>query len=68
MHATLAFLNGAGSQRRSKSAAADRRLLTLTNLLSATGFIGETVEVQPAIDGRSMRARRPIHGTQRFPR
>jgi hypothetical protein len=68
MHSTLAFLNGAGSRRRSNSAGAERRLLTLTNLLFATGFIWQTVEVPSAVDGGSAKARRPTRGMQRFPR
>src|SRR5882757_6159549 len=48
MHATLAFLNGAGSRRNLKSGSTDRRLLTLTDLLFTTGFTPEPARADNA--------------------
>jgi hypothetical protein len=65
MHATLAFLNGAGSRRNLKSGSTDRRLLTLTDLLFTTGFTPEPARADNA--RRTQRGRAPARRSQRFP-
>jgi hypothetical protein len=66
MHATLAFLNGAGSRRNLKSGSTDRRLLTLTDLLFTTGFTPEAARARTP--GARTRGRASARRSQRFPR
>jgi hypothetical protein len=65
MHATLAFLNGAGSRRNLKSGSTDRRLLMLTNLLFTTGFTPQSGYLRA---GARARGRAPARRSQQFPR
>jgi hypothetical protein len=67
MHATLAFLNGAGSRRNLKSGSTDSRLLTLTDLLFTTGFTPEAVRGRTTPGART-RGRAPGRRSQRFAR
>jgi hypothetical protein len=70
MHATLAFLNGAGSRRNLKSGSTDRRLLMLTNLLFTTGFTPQPgyLQAEPVYLRAALSGRAPARRSQKFPR